>query len=325
MKKLMSSVALLAGLVAGAAAADEYPSKAVTLVAPYGAGGASDLAARALAETAREYLGQPVKVENITGAGGMVGARNVADSDPDGYKLLLARVGMILDPAVNPQSMVGYDEYTYLGALEETPMILSVKGDSDIDSLEELITKIKENPGAMTYASSGGLAIDSVTVQATLKDAGLNPLVDATLVPYQGGNALATAVMGGHVDFGAWAAGSQMGPIEAGDLKPLAVFAPERMAALPDVPTMAELGYETAGQVGGWSALFGPADLPEEVVAKWDDVLEKVAEDETWLELAANRGSISTVGKVDMTEHAKKQYELFNGLAKELGYLPAEQ
>jgi len=324
MKKLMTGAAVALTMIAGATSAEEYPSKAVTLVAPYGAGGASDLAARALAETAREYLGQPIKVENITGAGGMVGARNVADSDPDGYKVLLARVGMVQNPAVDPQAMVKHDEYTYLGALEETPMILSVKGDSEINSVEELIAKIEANPEELAYAASGPTAIDGFTVQALLLDAGLDPLKDATIVPFQGGNALATAVMGGHVDFGAWAAGSQMGPIEAGDLKPLAVFAPERMAALPDVPTIAELGYETAGQVGGWSALFGPADLPEEVVAKWDEVLEKVAEDETWLDLAEKRGSISTVGKVNMTEYANKQYELFNGLAKELGYLPQQ-
>ncbi|MCP1170346.1 Bug family tripartite tricarboxylate transporter substrate binding protein [Limimaricola litoreus] len=322
MKRLLTGIAVVTGLGAGAVHAQDYPSKAITLVAPYGAGGASDLAARALAESAKQYIGEPITVENRTGAGGMVGARSVADAEADGYTVLLARVGMILNPAVNPQTMVKADEYTYLGALESTPMILSVDGESEIESVEQLVEAIKESNGRMTYAASGATSIDGFTTQALLKDAGLDPLTAATLVPYKGGNALATAVMGGHVDFGAWAAGSQMGPIEAGDLKPLAVFAPERMDQLPDVPTMSELGYETAGQITGWSALFGPEDLSEEVVAKWDEVLDKVAEDSTWLDLAEKRGSISTVGTVDVTEYAKSQFELFNGLAKDFGYLP---
>lgn len=322
MKRLMTGIAMMTALGAGAVQAQDYPAKAITLVAPYGAGGASDLAARALAQSAKEFMGKPITVENRTGAGGMVGARSVADAEADGYTVLLARVGMILNPAVNPQTMVQADEYTYLGALESTPMILSVDGDSEIDSVEQLVEAIRDGNGRMTYAASGATAIDGFTTQALLKDAGLDPLTAATLVPYKGGNALATAVMGGHVDFGAWAAGSQMGPIESGDLKPLAIFAPERMEQLPEVPTMAELGYETAGQITGWSALFGPEDLPENVVAKWDEVLAQVAEDSTWLDLADKRGSISTVGTVDVTEYAKAQFELFNGLAKDFGYLP---
>ena len=107
-------------------------------------------------------------------------------------------------------------------------------------------------------------------------------------------------------------------------MKALMVFAPERMTDLPEVPTAAELGYKQAGQVTGWSALYGPKDLPADVVAKWDEVLAKVATDETWLTLTERRGSISTVGRVDMPAYAKEQYELFHGLAKKFGYLPAE-
>ena len=329
MKKLMTSVALLTGLVAGAAQAQDYPSKAITLVAPYSAGGASDSAARALAESAGKYLDEPISVENRTGAGGMVGARSVVDSEADGYTLLLARVGMALDPAVNPQAMVGWDEYDFLGALESTPMMLVVRGDSEIGQIEDpaeavdaLVAAIKESDGRMTYGASGATAIDGFTVQAMLSDAGLDPLTAATLVPYKGGNEMATALQGGHIDFLAVASASLMPGVESGALKPLAVFAPARMEQLPDVPTMSELGYETAGQITGWSALYGPKDLPEEVHAKWDEVLAKVAEDETWLKLAKNRGAISTVGTVKMSDYAKEQHDLFKGLAVKFGYLP---
>ncbi|WP_297771767.1 tripartite tricarboxylate transporter substrate binding protein [uncultured Roseovarius sp.] len=321
MKKILASVAATAVLVAGAASAQDYPNEAITLVIPYGPGGASDLAGRALAESAGKFLDEPITVVNKPGAGGMNGARFVSQADADGYTLLLARVGMALSPAVNPQVKTGWDEYTFVGSLEATPMILAVKSDSPYDNVEELMAAIKDDPGVMTYAASGATAIDGFTVQSLLSDAGLDPLNGATIVPYKGGGALATALLGGHVDFLAISAGSLMPHIESGDMKPLAVFSPERMDDLPKVPTVGELGYETAGQITGWSALYGPKGLPDSVQAKWDEVLDEVAEDETWLTLAERRGSISTVGEKDMSAYAKSQYELFRGLADEFGYL----
>ncbi len=304
--------------------ADNYPDKAVTLVIPYGPGGASDLAGRALSESAKPFLGQPVTVVNKPGASGMNGARFVSETTPDGYTFLLARVGMALTPAVNPQATVDWDAYTFVGALESTPMILAVKADAPYNTVEELTNAVKESVGSMTYAASGATSIDGFTVQSLLSDAGLDPLTAATLVPYKGGGALSTALLGGHVDFLAISAGSLMPHIESGGMKALMVFAPSRMDKLPDVPTATELGYEQAGQVTGWSALYAPKGLPESVVAKWQSVLDQVATDETWLTLAKRRGSISTVGSVDMPAYAKSQYELFNGLAKKFGYLPSE-
>ncbi|WP_289042540.1 tripartite tricarboxylate transporter substrate binding protein [uncultured Aliiroseovarius sp.] len=321
MKKLLSGIAVAAALVTGAAQAQDYPDQAITLVIPYGPGGASDLAGRALAESARKFIDQPITVMNKPGAGGMTGAGHVSKSDPDGYTLLLARVGMALTPAVNPQASVEWDAYTFLGALEATPMILAVKGDAPYDTVEDLIAAVKDSEGAMTYAASGATSIDGFTTQALLSDSDLDPLTAATLVPYKGGGALATALLGGHVDFLAISAGSLMPHIESGDMKPLMVFAPSRMDKLPDVPTADELGYEQAGQITGWSALYAPKGLSDEVVAKWDEILAQVATDETWLTLAERRGSISTVGEQDMPAYAKQQYELFNGLAKKFGYI----
>ncbi|MCA0942044.1 tripartite tricarboxylate transporter substrate binding protein [Yangia mangrovi] len=321
MKKLLGTIALAVIAATGPAAAQDYPDQAVTLVVPYGPGGASDLAGRALAETAQPFLGQPVTVMNKPGAGGMNGARSVSEGEADGYTLLLARVGMALSPAVTPGNAVEWDAYTFLGALEATPMILAVRGDAPYNSVEELVAAIKDSNGAMTYAASGATAIDGFTTQALLADNDLDPLTAATLVPYKGGGELATALLGGHVDFVAMAAASLMPHIQSGDMKALMVFAPKRMDDLPEVATAAELGYEKAGQIAGWSALYGPKNLPEDVVAKWHEVLGKVATDEKWLDLAARRGSISTIGDVDMTDYAKSQYELFHGLAQDFGYL----
>ena len=309
--KFTFSLAAATLIAASTTYAQNYPSDPVTLVVPYGPGGASDLAGRALAESASEYLGQPVTVVNQAGAGGMTGARDVTQADPDGYTLLLARVGMALSPAVNENSSVDWDEYTFISPLEATPMILAVTDDSPYESVEELLEGIENDPGA----------IDGFTVQSLLADAEMDPLTAATLIPYRGGGELATALLGGHVDFLAIAAASLMPHIESGDMRPLMVFSPERMEALPEVPTAEELGYELAGQVIGWSALYGPPDLPQEVMNTWAEVMEQVAEDEMWLSRADDRGSISTIGSIDMETYAKEQYEFYRTLAEQFGYL----
>jgi len=313
--------ATLAAVCTVSAPVMAYPDKPVTLVAPYGAGGASDLAARSLAEAAKDYLGKPIVVVNKKGNGGMLGARYVSQAKPDGYTLLLARVGMALYPAVYTKSPVKWDSYTFLGSLESTPMILAVNETSSYKSAKDLVAALKSNPGHLTYAASGPTSIDGFTVQALLSDVKLDPLSAATLVPYKGGSALATALLGGHVDFLAAASGSLMPHIKGGKMRPLMVFAPKRMKQLPDVPTAAELGYTQAGQITGWSALYAPKGLPKDVVAKWTDVLGKVAKNETWLSLADKRGSISTVAEYDPAAYAKSQYELFKGLATKFGYI----
>tara|TARA_R110002124_G_scaffold64607_6_gene176339 strand:- start:767 stop:1828 length:1062 start_codon:yes stop_codon:yes gene_type:complete len=326
-QKLKKAAGVAAAILAtttmiSTAQADAYPEKAITLVVPYGAGGASDLAGRALAETARHYTDdQPIVVVNKTGNGGMNGARFVTEQKPDGYTLLLSRVGMALYPAVYEDSPVAWDDYTFLGILESTPMILAVNANSDVQTVDDLIAKIKDSDGATTYAASGPTAIDGFSVQALLSDLDLDPLTASTLVPYKGGSALAAALLGGHVDFLAIAAGSLMPHIEAGKMRPLMVYSPKRMAALPDVPTAKELGYAQAGQVGGWSGLYAPKGLPEDVVAKWTEVLGNVATDEQWLDLAAKRGSTSVIGDEDPSAYVKSQFELYNGMAKKFGYI----
>jgi tripartite-type tricarboxylate transporter receptor subunit TctC len=312
---------LVAAAFGTGALAQDYPNQPITLVVPYGAGGASDLAGRALAEVAGEHLGQPIVVTNQPGAGGMVGARAVSDGDPDGYTLLLSRVGMALAPAVTPEDAVPHDAYTFLGIIEATPMILAVRADSPHESVEDLLEAMEQQPGALAYAASGATAIDGITVQALIADHGLEPFTAATLIPYEGGAELATALLGGHVDFLAIAAASLMPHIESGDMRPLMVYSPSRMDQLPDVPTAEELGYERAGQVIGWSGLYGPPDLPDEVVSTWNEVLAEVAEDERWHSLAERRGSISTIGVYDPASYVEDQYQFFRQLAEEFGYL----
>ena len=176
----------------------------------------------------------------------MNGARFVSEADPDGYTLLLSRVGMALYPAVYTDSPVGWDAYTFLGMLEATPMILAVNANSDIQNIDELIAKIKDSNGATTYAASGPTAIDGFTVQALLSDVGLDPLTASTLVPYKGGSALAAALLGGHVDFLAIAAGSLMPHIEEQPIVGEVEHAMHRDREFDD----AEIGSEMSPRAG---------------------------------------------------------------------------
>ena len=321
MKRLLAA-ASVAMAMTGAAAAADYPTQATTLVVPYGTGGASDLAGRAMAELIRDRLGQPMTVINQPGAGGMVGARAVSEADPDGYTLLLSRVGMALSPAVDPDNSVPWDAYSFIEILEVTPMILAVRADAPYESVADLMAAIEAADGGMTYAASGATAIDGFTVQALLDDHGMDPLTAATLVPYDGGGALATALLGGSVDFVAIASASLMPHIEAGTVKALGVYSPVRMAALPDVPTMEELGHAGAGQVIGWSGFYGPPGLSDTVLATLREAVLDVGADDRWIELAEARGSTSTIGLYDdVPTFVEGQYEFFRGLAERFGYL----
>jgi tripartite-type tricarboxylate transporter receptor subunit TctC len=249
-------------------------------------------------------------------------ARAVSEADPDGYTLLLSRVGMALSPAVDPDNSVPWDAYSFIEILEVTPMILAVRADAPYESVADLMAAIEAADGGMTYAASGATAIDGFTVQALLDDHGLDPLTAATLVPYDGGGALATALLGGSVDFVAIASASLMPHIEAGTVKALGVYSPVRMAALPDVPTMEELGHTGAGQVIGWSGFYGPPGLSDAVLATLREAVLDVGADDRWVELAEARGSTSTIGLYDdVPAFVEGQYEFFRGLAERFGYL----
>ncbi|QUJ70236.1 tripartite tricarboxylate transporter substrate binding protein (plasmid) [Photobacterium sp. GJ3] len=321
MKKGIFYSSIICALYSTGAVASEYPDKAITLVAPYSAGGASDIAARSLALVAQKYTDDtPIVVINKTGNGGMVGASYVSKSKPDGYTLLLSRVGMSLYPAVNKQSPTDWDDYSFLSIVESTPMILAVNAKSGIQTIEQLIEKIKAEPGRLTYAASGPLAIDGFTVQALLDDNGIQAQSGATLIPYTGGGAMASALLGGHIDFLAIAGSSLIPHIESGKLTPLLVYATDRLSSMPDVPTAKEMGYIQAGQITGWSGLYGPKNLPQDVVEKWQSILTQVEKDSEWKELVSKRSAISLINQVDAEAFAGDQYKLFVELSKKFGY-----
>lgn len=315
---LSATTALLAAPLAVSAA--DYPSKPITIVAPYGPGGSADLAARSLSSTASSYLGQPIMVVNRAGAGGVTGSAYVHKSRPDGYTLLLSRVGSNgVAPALNATLPYEYDDFTFLGLLELNPYVFVVQADSPYQTLDDLVQALKKNPGKLSYSTSGPGTILNMGPQMLFATSGLGKDA-ANMIPYKGGGQARTALVGGHVDF----LGINLAPvvdnIRGGQLRALAVTTPERDPALPDVPTVREAGFPELETVVGWSGLWGPPDMPKEAVQKWTETLQKVKEDKAWVKMTKSLGSVPQILSPEETkDFVDNQYQTYYKLAKDLG------
>ncbi len=320
--KLLLSAITTALIAFSANAYAEYPNKPVTLVAPFGAGGASDLAARTLAASAPGYLEEPVIVVNKTGAGGVIGSTSVYQSRPDGYTLLLGRVGCNgLVPALNQTIPYSWDSFTFLGMIELNPFVYVVQADSPYKSLQDLLDAIKAKPGTINYSHSGPQGLLSMGSQMLLDQAGLDAAA-ATGIPYKGGGGAKTALLGGHVDFLGINLAPVLDQIKAGKLRALAVTTPERFEAIPDVPTIRESGYPELEKVIGWSVLLGPPELPQEIVDKWQEVLGKVATDEKWIKQTKSLGSVPYITSAGQAEEfVEEQYETYKALGEKLNVI----
>lgn len=306
-------------LALAAAASAKYPTKPVTLVSPYGPGGAADLAARTLAGTAPAYLGNAVLVVNRTGAAGVTGSTTVAKGRKDGYTVLLARVGsQAAVPAINRKIPYAWDEFTFLGLLELNPFVLVVNAKSSLKSLDDLKSALKGGQ-KLSYSSAGVGTLLHVAMNMVLDQFGMGP--DAMKhVPYKGGGKAAAAVVGGHVDMMFQNLSGVIGNIRAGKMRALAVSTPKRVAALPDVPTVAEAGYPALETVVGWSGVWGPPGMNREAADKWVEVLGKIKSDQAWIKLTKGLGSIPHVlGPAETKAFVKKQYEAFRALTEKLG------
>ena len=303
---------------AGPANAD-YPKKPVTLVAPYGPGGAADLAARAVSATAPGYLGNGILVVNRTGAAGVVGSTFVAKGRKDGYTLLLSRVGsQAAVPAINRKIPYKWDDYTFLGLLEKNPFVLCVTANSPYKTFDDLKKAIKDGK-KLRYATAGVGTLLHVAV-VMLMDELKVPAKSLTHVPFKGGGKAAAAVAGGHADIIFQNLSGVISHIQGKKIRALAISTPKRAPTVPDVPTVAEVGYPGLEAVVGWSGIWGPKGLPKDVVDKWVMTLDKLSKDKAWNKMTKGLGSLPTIMKPEPTKaFVKNQYLKFKDVAERLG------
>ena len=259
--------AAFAALLAGCsiAAADSWPSRPVTLVVPLAAGGGSDGLIRVVTPRLAEILGQSVIVENVGGAGGMIGAARVAKAAPDGYQMLLGTSGT---QATN-QSIYAkplYDaatDFTPVGLIFEVPQVLLVKKDLPVNNLKEFAAYAKANQGTMQFGSSG--AGGTGHLGCLLLNTKLG--IDVTHVPYRGGGPAMQDLVAGRIDYQCALANLAMPQIEGKNVKAIAVLTPERSPLMPNIPSLGEQGMPDF-DASAWNVIVLPKHTPREIADK---------------------------------------------------------
>lgn len=302
-----AAICMLATLP-GLANAQAYPAKPIQLIVPFSAGGDADMAARNLSAAAQGVLGQPIVVVNKAGANGAIGSAAVKNAAPDGYTLLMGRIGsQVLLPALQPKTTpYTSKDFTFIGLLELNPVVCVVHPDSPYKTIRDLAQAMKAQPGRLNYSHSGPATVQNLAPQLLLSSLGLKP--DAVVsVPYKGGNEVALAVLSKDADFACNNLSSMTGILASGKLRALLTTTPERLAQFPDIPTAREVGLPQLEAVIGWSGLFGPPDMNSEAVAKWAAVLKQISQDPKWIAGNANFGGIPHVLSPAETERYVNQ------------------
>jgi tripartite-type tricarboxylate transporter receptor subunit TctC len=306
-------------LVPAAAWPQPYPTRPILIVAPFSTGGDSDLAARILASVLPKYLGQNAIVLNKAGASGAIGSEYVKNAAPDGYTLLLARVGSQATlPALKPDLPYKWDDFTFLGMLELNPYVCTVRSDAPYKTFRELVDAIRKNPGKLKYSTAGVGTIHEMGPQLLFdtEKIGKDPAVQ---IPYKGGGDAATAIMGREVDFGCSNLGTVLGFVKGGQMRALVTTTPGRYKELPDVPTAREAGYPQLEHIIGWSALYGPPKMEPRLVKAWGETLQKVKNDAQWTGATEKVGSVPNIMTPEETaKFVKEQYDIYYRLGKSL-------
>jgi tripartite-type tricarboxylate transporter receptor subunit TctC len=260
--------ALAATLASGLAFAQGYPSKPIRVIIPFVAGGSSDIVGRAIASKFQEYLGQPGVVENRPGANGAIAAEFVAKAEPDGHTILVGSIGVFSINAALFKDLRYHPvrDFAPLTLAVTTPNVLITKPDLPVSSMKELVEYARRNPGRLSYCSSGTGSSDHLTGELWKQDSKLF----AVHVPYRGGAACQTDIMGSQVEISFQNLGAVTNYIRANRMKALAVTASKRHPQLPNVPTAAEAGFPGL-VVTSWQAAAAPAKTPREVVARLNE------------------------------------------------------
>lgn len=314
-------LALSLSTAGGAPAKAEYPEQPITLVIAYGAGGATDISARTLSTTLANIVPQPVLPVNRTGAGGATGSVSVKNADPDGYTMIAARVGShTVNPAMKATLPYTLDDFRFVGVYEINPVVCAVAASSDIKSMEELIAKVKANPGTVKYSSSGVGSLLHIAGAMVLSSFGVEkPLEEAVHLPLKGGGEAATAVLSGTADFICTNSSALASFVANQQLRPILVTPKDGVEGF-DAPTARSLGHDDLEQLVGWTGIAGPKGISDEVAAKWREWLEKATNDKDFVDQMTKRGSIIELMSPEESQaFIQTQYETFRKLVDQLG------
>ena len=307
--------AAAAGLLPGAAFAQGsgYPTRPIDLIVPAGAGGGTDVLARAFAEAAKKHLPQPITVVNRPGASGMIGHGEMINARPDGYKLAIVFAEIVIVPHLG-LSKLSYEDFTPIARLNADPAAITVKADAPWNTIEEFLAASRAKPGEIKMGNSGPGSIWHLAHAALEDKVGVkyNP------IPFGGAAPAVLALMGGHVDAVAVSPGEVATHVASGKLKTLTVMADRRLRGFDNVPTLKERGIDLS--IGTWRGLAAPKATPSEVIAILVEATRKAA-DEAVIKDTLDRLSMgySYADAETFRAGMKRDNELFKQLVNKLG------
>ena len=288
MKKLILALAASA-MMAGAAQAQSYPTRPISMIVPFAAGGPTDIIARIVGEHMSKTLGQQIVVENVAGAGGTTGITRAAQSKNDGYTIMMGHMGTHgAAPAL--YANLKYDptkDFEPIGMAAGTPILIVAKKNFPAKDLKEMMAYLKANPDKVNQAHAGIGAVSHMTCIMFNSQLGIKP----TAVPYSGTGPALNDLVSGQVDYMCDQIVNLVQQVKAGSIKAYAIATPVRSPALPDLPTTIEAGMPDY-QVTAWNAIFAPKDTPKEIVTALTDALGKALDDE------ATKGRLLELGGV---------------------------
>jgi tripartite-type tricarboxylate transporter receptor subunit TctC len=269
--------------------AQPYPSRPVTIIVPFAAGGPTDIIARISGEYFSKALGQQFVVENVAGAGGTTGITRGAQSKPDGYTIMMGHMGTHgAAPAL--YANLKYDpakDFTPIGLVAGTPILIVAKKDFPAANLKEFIAKVKDPAAKIKQAHAGVGSVSFTTCTLLTSQLGAKSIVAA----YRGTGPALNDLVGGQVDYMCDQIVNLVEQVKGGAIKAYAIATPERSPALPNVPTTKEAGLPEY-QVSAWNALFAPKGIPQDVAAKLNDTLVKALDDEATRKRLLELGSV---------------------------------
>jgi tripartite-type tricarboxylate transporter receptor subunit TctC len=265
-------------MMAGAAQAQSYPTRPISMIVPFAAGGPTDIIARIVGEHMSKTLGQQIVVENVAGAGGTTGITRATQAKNDGYTIMMGHMGTHgAAPAL--YANLKYDptkDFEPIGMAAGTPILIVAKKNFPAKDLKEMMAYLKANPDKVNQAHAGIGAVSHMTCIMFNSQLGIKP----TAVPYSGTGPALNDLVSGQVDYMCDQIVNLVQQVKAGSIKAYAIATPVRSPALPDLPTTIEAGMPDY-QVTAWNAIFAPKDTPKEIVTALTDALGKALDDET--------------------------------------------
>lgn len=299
----------------GADAKPNFPTKPVTLIVPYAAGGGTDATARALAKATEKHLGQTITIVNKTGGGGAVGFTEGATAKPDGYTATMVTVELTTLPHLK-LTQITYENFKPIAQINFDPSAITVKADAPWNTVQEFFEYAKANPGKVKVGNSGPGSIWHLAAAAMGKDMG----VEFNHVPYDGAAPAVTALLGGHIDMVPVSPAEVKAHVDAGTLKTLAIVDSKPSEALSGVKTLEELTGVKTLYLGPWRGVVVPKDTPDNVVKVLTDAFMKGAEEAEFKNYMNKSGlGIAIKDSAGFAQLMKESHEAFGKIVPNLG------